>query len=142
MRRHFTHIVLNSSLQRQQRLLPAFLHFDEGQWQSANREQMWRDVFCIITENMEIIQERARGHCPFDSPPIQLTAESGLVTLAFTIHHRSQPQQCYTVLTCPATNETNAPAMQPQVIEAYDLYAWIFSVDSNQPFAPLPLECG
>ena len=138
MHRHFTHIVLNSSISRQQRLLPAYLHFDNEQWQSADRDQLWRDVFSLLTENMEIIQERARVQCPFDSPPIQLTAESGRLTLAFTIHHRGQ---CYSIMTWPSSNETNTQAVQHQVVEAYDLIAWIFPVDSNQPFAPLPLEC-
>ena len=134
MRRLLNHVVLEKGEgdEVNKRLLPVFLHYDDSQWREDSCPRMWEDVMSIIVQNIDVIENHAKSKPSIESPPLQLTAESGDVTLAFTTRDRPQ----YSLLTLCG----EVPKFQE--LTEFDLFLWIFCVNKQLPHQPLPMECG
>ena len=135
-RRLLNHIILekgeDDEENKNKRLLPVFLHYDDSQWREDSCSRMWEDVMSIIVQNLDIIEHHAKSKPTIESPPIQLTADSGEVTLAFTTRDRPQ----YPLLTLG----DESPKVQE--LTEFELFLWIFRVNKRLPHQPLPMECG
>ena len=133
MRRLLNHIVLEKGEgdEENKRLLPVFLHYDDRQWRDDSCSRMWEDVMSIVVQNIDIIEHHAKSKPSIESPPLQLSADSGEVTLAFTTRDRPQ----YSLLTL------GDEVPKYQELTEFELVLWIFRIDKRLPHQPLPMEC-
>ena len=136
--RHFFHLYLKGVDSREHKLMPIFLHFDDQKWFSEHSLTILDEIRDIFAENIETIEKRSKGvDSVSDCPPTRLHSTKGKIALAFCTSPRRQYAN-YSILSMGSTCET-----QPQVlgIFPYEVIAWIFAIDPNNPYAPLPVEC-
>ena len=136
--RHFFHLLLKGEDSSEKKLLPIFLHFNDLKWFSDNSTAIFDEICDIFLENIETIEKRSRGTDGLaESPPTRLHSMKGKVALAFCTSSRRKFAN-YSVISMGACGID-----QPHVcgIFPFEVIAWIFAIDPNDPYAPLPLDC-
>jgi hypothetical protein len=150
--RHFFHLALKNQNEMEQKLLPIFLHFNDFNWFSENTAVIFDEICNIITENFEIIENRAKRNENTnninnisDNPPTRLQSITGKVALAFYTSPRRQFAN-YSILSIGSDSSmensavegysaTNGPGSDPSfsnnsrrscIILPFELTAWIF----------------
>jgi hypothetical protein len=132
--RHFYHITLKRPDDSEAKLLPIFLHFNDLKWFTENSTAIFNEVRSIIVENIDLIEKKASGRSNInDLQPTRLHSMEGSIALAVCTSPRREFAN-YSILT--KTNQTQTCNIYP-----FELVAWIFSIDPNNPYAPLPMEC-
>ena len=136
--RHFFHLALTSEDSTEQKILPIFLHFNDLRWFSENSAAIFDEICDIILENMETIENRSRSVGGIgDNPPTRLHSVAGKVALAFCTAPRRQFAN-YSIISMGASSEEPPHTCG---IFPFEVLAWIFSIDPDNPYAPLPIEC-
>lgn len=136
--RYFFHLSLKCGDSREHKLMPIFLHFDDHKWFSEHLFAILDEICDIFVENLETIEKRSKGVDGMaNSPPTRLHSTRGKIAVAFCTLPRHQYAN-YSILSMGSTCET-----QPRVlgIFPYEVIAWIFAIDPNNPYLPLPVEC-
>ena len=136
--RHFFHLLLAGEDSTEKKLLPIFLHFNDLTWFAENSSTIYEEICDIILENIETIEKRSRSIDSInDNPPTRLHSVTGKVALAFCTAPRRQFAN-YSILSMGPSGR-NPP--KSCVIFPFELVVWIFAIDPNNPYAPLPIEC-
>ena len=136
--RFFFHLEVKCDDSTDKTLLPLFLHFHDLKWFAGNHIGIFEEICDIVLQNMETIEKSSRTVGTFgDTPPTRIHSVTGKVALAFCTAPRRQFAN-YSIIAMGASS-----VEQPLVCSIYpfEMTAWIFAIDPNDPYAPLPFEC-
>jgi hypothetical protein len=132
--RNFFHVIVKGT---EEKLLPVYLHVNSIDLEDVNKlgPEFSKEIVKVIIENIETIESRARHQD--DDVPTRLASTSGLIDLAFITVARRDVSNYSIIREC---DFLGASCCHSATIATFEVVAWVFLVNKENPYLPLPTE--